>query len=253
MTFEACAALVERGDPDRFRVAMAAPPPARQVLFPLYAFNLEVARAPWVTREPMLAEMRLQWWRDVVETSAAGEAPPAHEVASPLGALIREGRLDPATLDAIVQARRRDIEAEPFRPDDLRAYLEGTAGNLLWASATALGEPATHRDAVLRAGYAAGLSSWLLALPDLAATNRGLVDDSPTAIRALAEEGLSALAQARRTRFGPGIPALRAASLARMILTTVKRAPDVVLEGRLTPSDVAKRSRLLWVTLTGNW
>ena len=45
MSLDACARLVERGDPDRFRVAMAAPPSAREALFPLYAFNLEVARA----------------------------------------------------------------------------------------------------------------------------------------------------------------------------------------------------------------
>ena len=35
---------------------MAAPVAARRVLFPLYAFNVEVARAPWVTQEAMIAE-----------------------------------------------------------------------------------------------------------------------------------------------------------------------------------------------------
>ena len=53
----ACAALVARGDPPRFRAAMAAPVAMRRLLFPLYAFNLEVARAPWVTQEPMIALM----------------------------------------------------------------------------------------------------------------------------------------------------------------------------------------------------
>jgi len=70
MTFDddlvACAKLVERGDPLRFRTVMAAPLHARRVLFPLYAFNVEVSRAPWVTQEPMIAEMRLQWWRDAL-------------------------------------------------------------------------------------------------------------------------------------------------------------------------------------------
>ncbi len=47
MSLEACAALVERGDPDRHAAAMAAPPAARARLWPLYAFNLEGgARAP---------------------------------------------------------------------------------------------------------------------------------------------------------------------------------------------------------------
>mgnify|MGYP000249325893 FL=1 len=55
MTVEACAALVERGDPDRFRAVMAAPVEARAQLFPLYAFNLEVARAPWVTQEVLMS------------------------------------------------------------------------------------------------------------------------------------------------------------------------------------------------------
>ncbi len=74
MSLAACAALVERGDPDRFLAVMAAPAWARARLFPLYAFNLEVARAPWVTEEPMIAEMRLQWWRDVVESAGRRRA-----------------------------------------------------------------------------------------------------------------------------------------------------------------------------------
>ena len=73
----ACAAIVERGDPLRFRTAMLAPVAQRGALFALYAFNVEVSRAPWVTKEALIAEMRLQWWRDVV----AEPSPRAHEVA----------------------------------------------------------------------------------------------------------------------------------------------------------------------------
>ena len=43
----ACAKLVERGDPLRLRAVMAAPSDLRPALFTLFAFNLEVARAPW--------------------------------------------------------------------------------------------------------------------------------------------------------------------------------------------------------------
>jgi phytoene/squalene synthetase len=253
MSLDACAALVERGDSDRFRVAMAAPPPAREILFPLYAFNLEVARAPWVTKEPMLAEMRLQWWRDVVENTAGGQTPPAHEVAGPLGALLREGRLDPALLDALIEARRRDIDVERFTAFDLRPYLEGTSGNLLWAGAKALGEPETSRSAIMRAAFASGLASWLIALPDLAARNRGLADPSPAMIRALAEEGLDALAQARAVRFGPGLSALRVATFARPVLRTARDTPEAALQGQLALPEGRKRLRLLWVALRGGW
>lgn len=254
MTLDACAAMVRRGDPDRFRVAMAAPPAAREVLFPLYAFNLEVARAPWMTREPMLAEMRLQWWRDAVGASAAGRPAPAHEVAGPLGALLASRRLDPAPLDALIEARRRDVVAEPLAPAELRAYLEGTAGNLLWAGAQALGEDAAGRPAVMEAGFAAGLASWLQALPDLAPRGRGLSDESPAAIRAAAEEALAALGKARRTRFGPGVPALRAASLAAPVLAAARRDPSAaLLRGGLAVPELRKRLRLLSLTLAGRW
>jgi phytoene/squalene synthetase len=82
MSLEACADLLRRGDPDRFLAAMAAPPAARRVLLPLYAFNLEVARAPQVTAEPMIAEMRLQWWRDALAEIAAGGQAPCRDSAS---------------------------------------------------------------------------------------------------------------------------------------------------------------------------
>ena len=93
----ACAQLVERGDPDRFAAAMAAPVRARAVLFPLYAFNLEVARAPWLTQESMIAEMRLQWWRDALEEIRAGGLVRRHEVVTPLAHVLdadSAGRLD---------------------------------------------------------------------------------------------------------------------------------------------------------------
>ncbi|WP_210526807.1 squalene/phytoene synthase family protein [Rubellimicrobium arenae] len=253
MSLEACAALVERGDPDRFRAAMAAPPPARALLFPLYAFNLEVARAPWVTREPMLAEMRLQWWRDVVENAAAGQPSPAHEIAGPFGDLVRAGRLDPAPLDALIEARRRDIVAEPFTAAELRPYLEGTAGNLLWASCAGLGAPMPTREAVFQAGFAGGLASWLQALPDLSSHNRGLADPSPAVIRGLAEEGLATLAEARRARFGPAVPALRAVTLAGPVLAAAARNPDAALQGQLAPPEGMKRLRLLWAALRNGW
>ncbi|HSF64363.1 MAG TPA: squalene/phytoene synthase family protein, partial [Paracoccaceae bacterium] len=188
MTIAACAELVERGDPDRFLAAMAAPPAARARLFPLYAFNLEVARAPWVTAEPLIAEMRLQWWRDVVAASESGAAR-AHEVAAPLHALIREAGLPVAVLDALVAARRRDIDPEPWADEaELSAYLADTAGGLMWLSVRALG--AADEAAARDAGWAMGLAAWFRAAPALAARGRNpLPDDDPQAVAALARQG----------------------------------------------------------------
>jgi phytoene/squalene synthetase len=250
VTVEACARLVERGDPDRFRVAMAAPPAARAALFPLYAFNLEVARAPYVTREPLLAEMRIQWWREALAEAAAGAVPRAHEVAGPLGRLILDRGLDVAPLDALAEARRRDVEARPFGTQEVRAYLRATGGGLMRATCAALGEDRPEAEG---AGLAGGLAAWLLALPNLASRGRGLEDATPDTVRSLADEGLAALAAARRHPFGPAVPALRASFLARPVLSHASRDPQAALDGRLAPSEGARRARLLWLALRGTW
>ena len=138
MTIEACAALVERGDSDRFLSAMAAPVAARRVLFPLYAFNLEVARAPWLTAEPMIAEMRLQWWRDVLGEIAGGGSVRSHEVATPLAEVLdAEGA---GVLNGLIEARRWDIGRAPFESADAFArHLDASAGALMWVAARSLG------------------------------------------------------------------------------------------------------------------
>ncbi len=251
----ACAALVERGDPDRFLAAMAAPPAARAVLFPLFAFNLEIARAPWVTAEPMIAEMRLQWWRDMLAEAAAGAAPRAHEVAGPLARLIRDRGLDIQPLDAAVAARRWDIWREPFADEAaLWAHLEATAAGILYPAAQALGADAAVLPALRLAARAGGLAGWLMAVPALEARGRlPLPDGRPQAVRALARQGLADLAAAHRGRFGPALPALRSLWRAGPVLARAARDPAAVAQGRLGGAEFTRRAGLLWKVLTGGW
>ncbi|WP_254915593.1 squalene/phytoene synthase family protein [Haematobacter massiliensis] len=141
MSLDACARLVEKGDPDRFLATMSANPEARDRLWPLYAYNLEIARAPWASREPMIAEMRLQWWVDTLDAIAAGKSHHAHEVAGPLSTLIQERGLDAGALRAMAEARFWDVWQEPFADTPaLLAYLDATSGNLMMEAARALGQ-----------------------------------------------------------------------------------------------------------------
>ena len=184
----ACAELLSRGDPERFRAAMAAPVAARRVLLPLYAFNLEVARAPWVTKEPMIAEMRLQWWRDALDEIAQGGRVRRHEVVTPLAAI-----LDPRgarDLDGLIDARRQDLEGAPTSRDALMRYIDRTAGALMWTSARLLG--ASDAPASRDAGKAHGIVAWLAAAPELSRRNRRPIPPDTDA-EDLAREGLAAL------------------------------------------------------------
>ncbi len=200
MSLQACAELVARGDPDRFRATMAAPVPARRVLFPLYAFNIEVSRAPWVTSEPIIAEMRLQFWRDVIEELAAGKPPRAHEVVAPMAEAVPPDLI--GALDALVAARRWDIYTDPFEDRaGFDAYLTDTAATLVTVAARALGAPPEAEGILRDAGWAYGLAAFLRAIPALEAAGRvPLIEGTPQAVRDLAAEGLSRLARARAGR-----------------------------------------------------
>jgi len=158
----ACAALVQKGDPDRFAATMAAPVAMRQVLFPLYAFNLEIARAPWMSAEPLIAEMRLQWWHDALDEIAAGGPVRRHEVATPLAQVL--DATGARLLAGCVTARRREAQRLPMADaDDLRDYVAETGGTLMWVAARALGGTLEMR--ARNMGAAAGLANYLLGVP----------------------------------------------------------------------------------------
>jgi len=252
----ACAELVRRGDPDRFLIAMAAPPAARARLFPILAMNVEVSRAPFVTAEPIIARMRLQWWHDAVAEALAGKPPRAHEVAAPLARVMTGMGLPQESLDRLIAARIWDIEGEGFDDTDaFRAHIEATGGELVWLAAASLGLPDGQARVARDAGFAMGLANWFMAIPAYEARGvRPLADGRAEAVRALAEEGLERLASARAARgVDPAIPALRLASLARPVLARARRDPAAVAQGRLAPSEFAKKSRILVKSLTGGW
>lgn len=256
MTVSACADLVRLGDPDRFLATMAAPPAQRGPLFVLYAFNLEVARAPWASDQPMIAEMRLQWWRDTVANAQSGAAR-AHEVAGPLHALIAEGRVDVAVLDRLIAARRHDCWPDPFADQAaLVGYLDDTGGGLMWLAAQSLGAGPDAETVARAVGWGSGLANYLRAVPDLVGRGRQpLPDDSPDRIRALAQRGLAKLVAARANRrvIGNATSALLAAWQAGPILRQAARDPGSVLQGRLGTSEFRRRAGLIWQVSTGRW
>ena len=252
----ACAEIVRRGDPDRFLIAMAASPAARARMFPILAMNVEVSRAPFVTAEPVIAQMRLQWWHDMVEEAITGKPPRAHEVAAPLARVISDAGLPQESLDRLISARLWDIDGKSFEnTEDFRAHIEATGGELLWLCAAALGAPDSAAGVARDAGYAMGLANWFMAIPAYEARGaRPLADGRPDAVRLLAEEGLARIASARKVRsIEPAFPAFRLATLARPVLEQVRREPHSVAEGRVGLSDFAKKARILYRSVTGGW
>lgn len=256
MSLDACARLVEKGDPDRFLATMSASPEARDRLWPLYAYNLEIARAPWASREPMIAEMRLQWWVDTLDAIAAGKTHQAHEVAGPLSTLIQERGLDTGALRAMAEARFWDVWQEPFADTPaLVAYLDATSGNLMMEAARALGADAASEPAIRDLALASGIASWLRAVPVLVARGRYPLpaDSEPVD---LARRGMEALARARQGRATvprAAAPAMLAAWQAGPTLRAALHAPEKVWTGLPVPAEFTRRGALVLRSMTGFW
>ncbi len=256
MSLQACADLVARAGRESFAAVMAAPVEARRILFPVQAFALEVARAPWASEEPMIAQMRLQFWRDVLEEAEAGKAR-AHEVAAPLAEAVAAG-VPVAPLMACVDAREWDIGREPFKDEAaFWAYLDATGGGLVWAAAAALGAGAEAEEGLRAWGRGAALARYFQAVPELESRGRmPLVDGRPDAVKALAEQGLADMTSGavQRGALGQvGSAPMLLGAMAPVLLRKAISAPGRVAAGALEMSEFRKRFRLMRMAATPEW
>ncbi|OFW97280.1 MAG: hypothetical protein A3D94_18950 [Alphaproteobacteria bacterium RIFCSPHIGHO2_12_FULL_66_14] len=101
---------VRAADRDRFLAALFAPDPARRGLLALLAFDHELARTRIVTREPMLARIRLEWWREAVAEAAGSGQPRAQPIVESLSEISRRHGLGAERLTALIDAREEEID-----------------------------------------------------------------------------------------------------------------------------------------------
>ena len=162
-----CTALVRQADRDRYLATLFTPADRRGALFSLYAFDIEISRIRDLAREPMPGEIRLQWWREVLEGERAGEAA-ANPIAGALLATLARHRLAVAKLTALVGARRFDIYDEPMPTlASLQSYASNTAGAIFDCAARILGEASEEN--ALEAGQVQTIANVIVSLPHHAA------------------------------------------------------------------------------------
>jgi phytoene synthase len=273
------ARLVRRHDHDRFLTTLFAPEAWRHDLLAIYAFNYEIAKTREVVSEPVLGQIRLQWWRETVDAIYAGAPVRQHEAAAPLAAAIRGRGLSRTHVDALIAARELDLGGEaPESLAALEAYAEASSARLVWLALEVLGERGEAAIAAGRAvGLAYGLAGLLRALPFHARAKRlylprdlcesaGLrVDEevfelrsSPALAGVVAEVAAAAAAHLAKARAQQGavpraaLPALLPAVLAGADLARLKRTgydpfhrrlarPDPWRSWRLTLAALARR------------
>ena len=216
--------LARQHDPDRFFTSLFAPAVARPALWTLFAFNHELVRAREAVREPMMAMIRLQWWREVVEGARR-----RHEVAEPLGDALAAGIFRADNLLSLIEGR----QAEPPETDgQWIEHVQATSGLLATVSGRVLG---TEHPAIRTAGAAYGAAGVL--------RNRALA--GVASIAALATAGSAWLAEVRSARVPRGglaawLPAVLAAR-------DLRRPDPVVVRGlgdKLAVTLAAARGRM---------
>ena len=268
------ATLVRRLDPDLFHAALFAPEPARARLLVLYAYDIELSKAAARASEPLIARMRLQWWRDVVAGIGAGEAAHKHEVAEPLHGLLSAHALPADDLERLIDAREIELHG-PVDEHRFAEWLDGRFGALSRLAAHLLvGENPAARRAASAVGHAMGVAfalrsavemaaeANLYLLPGLAPEDRAALARGRTTEHAratahrLADQALALLAAARAERRAvpkEAAPALLPVLPAERVLRRARRL-DLDLARDLDGQGTGGRGvALAWRALRGRW
>jgi len=151
-------ALVKRVDPDRWLSSrFIADPEARADVIALYAYDHELARAPRVASNSLLGEIRLTWWREVLDEIFEGRPVRRHPTAQALaGAVARRG-LAREPLEAMIDARYRELDPEPMTEAEAMEWARQTAGRAAEAAMAVLDSGAQPGPAL------AAAAAWALA------------------------------------------------------------------------------------------
>jgi phytoene synthase len=102
--------LVRAADRDRFLAALFAPEPARRGLLALLAFDHELGRTRTVTREPMLAHIRMEWWREAVTEAAGSGKLRAQPIVESLSETAKRYGLGADRFVRLIDAREEEID-----------------------------------------------------------------------------------------------------------------------------------------------
>lgn len=115
---------IRESDRTRYLTLLFAREEMREDLATLYAFWGELSRIPALVSEPIPGEIRLQWWREVLEGQRQEEAA-QNPLAVAVLRLIKRYSLPLQPFFAVLEARGFDLYHDPI---ETIAQMEGYAG-----------------------------------------------------------------------------------------------------------------------------
>lgn len=189
-------AMIRRVDPDRWLSSrFIADVAARADVVALYAFDHELARAPRVASNRLLGEIRLTWWREALD-EIFGERPVRqHPAAQALARAVAARGLAREPLEAMIDARYRELDPAPMGEAELLDWARDTGGLCAQLAAQVL-DPKTEAKMALAGGSAWSLGKRLADQPELRATFLKVIHAARSASRTLSVAAFPAVAHA---------------------------------------------------------
>lgn len=121
--------LIRRVDPDRWLSSrFIGDARLRADVVAIYAYDHELARAPKVASNPLLGEIRLTWWREVLDEIYEDRHVRHHPTAQALADVVKRHTLPREPLEAMIDARYRELDANPMSEAEIRDWARETAG-----------------------------------------------------------------------------------------------------------------------------
>jgi len=199
-------AWVRRVDPDRWLSSRFIVDPAERAdVIALYAYDQELARAPRIASNSLLGEIRLTWWGEVLDEIFEGKPVRRHPTAQALAGAVSRRGLTRAPLEAMIDARYRELDAAPLSVAEAVEWARDTAGRAAEAAVAVLDPQADARRAV-PAAAAWALARRVVERPELAEPWRRLLDEGRREAAQLSAAAFPAVAHgvfaARRARGG---------------------------------------------------
>jgi phytoene synthase len=189
-------AQIRRIDPDRWLSSrFVADPQARADVIALYAFDNELARAPKVASNALLGEIRLTWWREVLDEVFEGRAVRQHPAAQALAAVVRRHSLERTPLETLIDARYRELDPSPMAEGEALDWARDTGGLTAQLAAQVL-DPKTDAKMALAGGSAWTLGKRLGDAPDLRPAFLRVIHAARSASRALSVAAFPAVVHA---------------------------------------------------------
>ncbi|MBS3960647.1 MAG: squalene/phytoene synthase family protein [Sandarakinorhabdus sp.] len=134
---DALADMLQKRDRERWLSILWAPAAARPALVALHAYDIEQQRVVAEIREPMLAEIRLAWWREQLEALAGGQSAPPQPILRALGGDARARAVDLAGLVPIEEGFLPLLAEGPVDPLELAAARGGPLFRCLMTAVSA--------------------------------------------------------------------------------------------------------------------